>query len=49
VRSRRQAEALTGLRDKDAVANLPAEEQEACRELWAEVETLLQKVWERTP
>jgi tetratricopeptide (TPR) repeat protein len=40
---------LAGIRDKDAVAKLPAEEQEACRKLWAEVETLLQKAQGKTP
>jgi serine/threonine-protein kinase len=39
---------LAGLRDKDAVAKLPAEEQEACQKLWAEVEALLQKAREKT-
>jgi tetratricopeptide (TPR) repeat protein len=34
---------LASLRDPDAVAKLPAEEQEACRRLWAEVEAVLQK------
>jgi tetratricopeptide (TPR) repeat protein/serine/threonine protein kinase len=34
---------LAGLRDPDAVAKVPAEEQEACRQLWAEVEALLRK------
>jgi serine/threonine-protein kinase len=38
---------LAGLRDPGAVANLPAEEQEACRQLWAEVEALLQKAREQ--
>jgi tetratricopeptide (TPR) repeat protein len=40
----RQDADLAGLRDQDAVAKLSAEEQEACRGLWAEVEALLQKV-----
>jgi tetratricopeptide (TPR) repeat protein len=40
---------LAGIRDKDAVAKLPAEEQEACRKLWAEVEALLQKAREHAP
>jgi serine/threonine protein kinase/Flp pilus assembly protein TadD len=39
---------LAGLRIQEAVAKLPAEEQEACRKLWAEVETLLQKARETT-
>jgi hypothetical protein len=34
---------LIGLRDKDAVAKLPADEQEACQKLWAEVAALLRK------
>jgi Tfp pilus assembly protein PilF len=34
---------LAGLRDKDAVAKLPAGEQEACRRLWADVAALLNK------
>jgi serine/threonine protein kinase/Tfp pilus assembly protein PilF len=37
---------LAGIRDNDAVMKLPAEEQEACRKLWVEVETLLQKARE---
>jgi hypothetical protein len=40
---------LAGIRDKDAVAKLPAEEQDACRKLWAEVETPLQKAREQAP
>jgi serine/threonine-protein kinase len=39
----RQDSALAGIRDKDAVAKLPAEEQKACQQLWAEVETVLAK------
>jgi serine/threonine protein kinase len=39
---------LAGIRDKDAVMKLPAEEQEACRKLWAEVEALLQISREKT-
>jgi tetratricopeptide (TPR) repeat protein len=34
---------LAGLRDKDAVAKLPADEQPAWRQLWTDVEALLQK------
>ena len=34
---------LAGLRDPAAVAQLPAEEQQACRQLWADVEALLAK------
>jgi tetratricopeptide (TPR) repeat protein len=32
---------LTGLRDPAAVAKLPADERQACGQLWAEVQTLL--------
>jgi tetratricopeptide (TPR) repeat protein len=32
---------LAGLRDPAAVARLPADEQQACRQLWAEVQALL--------
>jgi hypothetical protein len=32
---------LVGLRDPDAVGRLPADEQEACRQLWAEVLALI--------
>jgi serine/threonine protein kinase/tetratricopeptide (TPR) repeat protein len=35
---------LAGLRDPDALAKLPADEQEACRELWADVGALLRRV-----
>ncbi|HEV3260150.1 MAG TPA: hypothetical protein VG013_25055, partial [Gemmataceae bacterium] len=34
---------LAGLRDKDSVAKLPAEEQAACKQLWVNVEMLLRK------
>ncbi len=34
---------LAGLRAPDALAKLPPEEQEACRQLWAEVEAVLRK------
>jgi tetratricopeptide (TPR) repeat protein len=34
---------LAGLRDKDAVATLPAPEREACQKLWADVFRLLKK------
>jgi tetratricopeptide (TPR) repeat protein len=34
---------LAGIRDKDAVAKLPAGEQQACKKLCAEVEALLKK------
>jgi serine/threonine-protein kinase len=39
---------LAGLRDQVAVAKLPAEEQEACRKLWAAVAALLQKAQEKS-
>jgi hypothetical protein len=32
---------LAGVREKDALAKLPAEEQKAFRQLWAEVATTL--------
>jgi serine/threonine protein kinase/Flp pilus assembly protein TadD len=35
--------ALAGLRDAIAVAQLPAAEQESCKQLWAEVQALLAK------
>jgi hypothetical protein len=39
-----QADAdLAGIRDRDAVTKLPAEEREACRQLWADVAELLKK------
>jgi tetratricopeptide (TPR) repeat protein len=34
---------LAGLRDAPKLAKLPADEQEACRRLWADVEALLKK------
>jgi serine/threonine-protein kinase len=34
---------LTGLRDKAALAKLPAEEQKACTQLWTDVAALLKK------
>jgi tetratricopeptide (TPR) repeat protein len=34
---------LAGLRDKDALAKLPAEEREACQKLWADVAELRKK------
>jgi serine/threonine-protein kinase len=34
---------LVGIRDKDAVAKLPAEEQKACQQLWADVAALRKK------
>jgi hypothetical protein len=39
----RQDRDLSGLRDKDAVDKLLAEEREACQKLWADVDTLLHK------
>jgi eukaryotic-like serine/threonine-protein kinase len=38
---------LAGLRDKDAVAKLPADEQAACRTVWADVAALLKKAQEK--
>jgi tetratricopeptide (TPR) repeat protein len=38
--------ALVGVRDAHALAKLPAEEQEACRQLWAEVAALQKKATE---
>ena len=37
---------LAGLRDADALASLPPAKQEACRQLWADVAALRQKVSE---
>ena len=34
---------LIGIRDAAALARLPAQEQKACQQLWAEVKTLLRK------
>jgi tetratricopeptide (TPR) repeat protein len=34
---------LAGIRDKDALAKLPAEERVACQQLWADVAALLKK------
>jgi serine/threonine-protein kinase len=39
----RQDRDLTGIRDKDAVDKLPAQQREACQRLWADVEAFLQK------
>jgi hypothetical protein len=39
---------LASIRDKDAVAKLPAKEQEACKKLWADVEALLKKARQKT-
>jgi hypothetical protein len=38
---------LAGLRDKDALAKLPAEERAACERLWADVAALLKKAEEK--
>jgi hypothetical protein len=35
---------LAGLRAPEALAKLPADEREACQQLWADVAALLQKV-----
>jgi eukaryotic-like serine/threonine-protein kinase len=35
---------LAGIRERDDVAKLPADEREACRQLWADVAELLNKV-----
>jgi tetratricopeptide (TPR) repeat protein len=39
---------LAGLRDRAALAKLPAEQQKACTQLWADVATLLKKAQEKT-
>jgi tetratricopeptide (TPR) repeat protein len=41
LRNLQKAPELASLREQDAVSKLPSEEQEACRKLWAEVESLL--------
>jgi tetratricopeptide (TPR) repeat protein/serine/threonine protein kinase len=38
---------LAGIRDKDAVAKLPADEQEACKKFWADAEAVLKKAQEK--
>ena len=38
---------LAGVRDKDALAKLPADEQDAWRKLWADVDALLKKAQEK--
>ena len=38
---------LAGLREPDAIATLPADEQQACQQLWADVETLLKRAQEK--
>jgi hypothetical protein len=40
---------LAGLRDADALAKLPAEERQACRRLWRDIEALRQKAGQRQP
>jgi hypothetical protein len=47
VRSWRTDPELAGLRDPAAVAKLPADEQQACKKLWADVAALLEKAQER--
>jgi hypothetical protein len=39
---------LASLRDKDALAQLPLEERQACQGLWADVQTLLAKAQPKT-
>jgi len=39
-----RASDLAGIRDPAAVAKLPADEQEACKKLWADVAALLKMV-----
>ena len=41
LRSWRYEPALAGLRDATSVAHLPADEQESCKRLWAEVHAML--------
>jgi Flp pilus assembly protein TadD len=38
---------LAGVRDKDALAKLPADEQDSWRKLWADVDALLKKAQEK--
>jgi hypothetical protein len=38
---------LAGIRDPVGVAKLPADEQEACKKLWADVAALLKRVEEK--
>jgi hypothetical protein len=40
---------LAGLRDPDAVARLPADERQACQQLWADVAALLKQAQAKTP
>jgi hypothetical protein len=35
---------LAGLRDPEALAKLPADEQQACRKLWADLDALLARL-----
>jgi hypothetical protein len=39
---------LAGIRDKPAMAKLPAEEEQACTQLWADVAALLKKAERKT-
>jgi hypothetical protein len=38
---------LTSIRDPAAVARLPADEQEACKKLWADVAAMVENVEEK--
>jgi eukaryotic-like serine/threonine-protein kinase len=38
---------LAGLREPDAIARLPADEQQACQQLWSDVVALLQRAQEK--
>jgi hypothetical protein len=38
---------LTGIRDPEAIAKLPAEERQMCQQLWTDVEALLTKAQEK--
>jgi serine/threonine-protein kinase len=40
LRHRKQDSDRAGIRDPEDLANLPAEEQQACRKLWADVDAL---------
>src|SRR5262249_47224568 len=39
---------LVGLRDQKMVDKLPAEERQACQQLWGDVEALLEKAEQKT-
>jgi hypothetical protein len=39
---------LAGIRDKAALAKLPAQEEKACSQLWADVAALLKKAEKKT-